>query len=636
MRTSKGIPFGVFAFFVFCFAFHPFSPFFTHHLADPDDYMRLNEVVSWLSGQSWYDLSSPRLSPGAQTIIHWSRLVDLPIALIALPFIKPMGLTSAVLMASMIVPLIWFAVLLALLSALGRISGLKERAPLVCVMVLFAPMLLFNYTPGRVDHHGIQAIIAGFGLLGLGQILRDEHGKTFAILVAFAFSCGFWIGAEALPWVILFVTLLALACAWRGGQIARDAALFGICLPLFTLLFIPLALPPAEYSSQALSWFSPAYAIFAALAGGVFVAGWIVGHSVHNKAARLSLYALLSILAGSAFFVVIPSSLHGPFTDYDTFDATTALDNITEAQPLIRALHFNPYMPITLIPLGMTFARLLALPLLAVFVCLTCAKREQGKETFIWLAQNVFLGAALLLTVFWQLRVGIFMELFALAPLTKLLCIWWDKLRWGLWDRPLFWAEIAVFGLLGPLPVILLPALIAKSPLYPDLILFPAARSAPTCALDPLIPFLNESDGLGAKTLTVMNTSDTGPQILFETRHNAIAGNFDVPGNADAFTFFGTHKEAEAQEMARKWKADLVLLCKDAPQLYLGQNYYALNHTKLLLAKDGLLHFTNTDADQPFIERLIRGDSPSWLSPVEIPLPSDYLVFKIQLPAGKK
>ena len=166
------LPCVVFAYFALCFALHPLSPFFTHHLADPDDYMRLDEVAAWLNGQSWYDLSVPRLSPGTHTIVHWSRLVDLPVAALALPFVPKLGISQAVLAASFIVPLIWFALLLALLAAIAKYFIGKDDANLVCVMALFAPMLLFNYTPGRVDHHGIQAIIAGFGLLALTRIIN--------------------------------------------------------------------------------------------------------------------------------------------------------------------------------------------------------------------------------------------------------------------------------------------------------------------------------------------------------------------------------------------------------------------------------------------------------------------------------
>jgi hypothetical protein len=632
-RFYKLLPYVVFAYFVLCFVLHPQSPFFTHHLADPDDYMRLDQVAAWLEGQSWFDLSVHRLSPGASTIVHWSRLIDLPIAVLAWPFIASFGIASALLISSLIVPLLWFAILLVLLTALARDFAGPSYASLACVMVLFAPMLLFDYTPGRVDHHGVQAIIAGFGLLSLGKIIKSRNGSEnanlYALLSAFAFACGFWIGAEALPWAILFIICLGIAAAWQGGAVARTAALFGAALPLFTALLIPAALPVSEFSSRALSWFSPAYVLFAALAGGILVFGWCL--RCENKFLRLVFYALCATAAATAFLALVPSALHGPFADYDDFDATTALDNITEAQPLLHAFRFNRFMPVTLIVPMITFLRLLALPLAGLLTCLWAAGRVRDERRLTYLANALFLSVSIALTLFWQLRVGIYMELFALAPLTKLLCDGWEHFRWGLWDRRLFWAEIALFATLGPIPVLVLPALLSHASFYPDLILFAAARNAPACNLDSATSFLDT-----LKPQTIMNSSDTGPELLFAPQHNVVAGNFDVPGNTDAFAFFSATDDAQAEAAASKWNASLSLVCRTAPALYLGKDYTASAHLRLQAGKDGLLRFTNTDALQPLIMRLIKGEIPPWLKPIEIPGQSDYLLFQIQASTGKR
>ena len=49
-------------------------------LGDTDDNMRIMQVRAWLHGQGWYDLRQHRLNPPVGANIHWSRLVDLPIA----------------------------------------------------------------------------------------------------------------------------------------------------------------------------------------------------------------------------------------------------------------------------------------------------------------------------------------------------------------------------------------------------------------------------------------------------------------------------------------------------------------------------------------------------------------------------
>ena len=49
-------------------------------LSDPDDNMRFAQVRALLGGQGWYDLRQHRIDPPGGISIHWSRLVDLPIA----------------------------------------------------------------------------------------------------------------------------------------------------------------------------------------------------------------------------------------------------------------------------------------------------------------------------------------------------------------------------------------------------------------------------------------------------------------------------------------------------------------------------------------------------------------------------
>src|SRR5690349_7387974 len=45
-----------------------------------DDAMRLVEVRDLLAGQSWFDLVQHRLDPPAGSPMHWSRLIDAPLA----------------------------------------------------------------------------------------------------------------------------------------------------------------------------------------------------------------------------------------------------------------------------------------------------------------------------------------------------------------------------------------------------------------------------------------------------------------------------------------------------------------------------------------------------------------------------
>ncbi len=49
---------------------------------DNDDVMRLVQIRDLLAGQSWFDLTQYRLGLDGGTLMHWSRLIDLPIAVL--------------------------------------------------------------------------------------------------------------------------------------------------------------------------------------------------------------------------------------------------------------------------------------------------------------------------------------------------------------------------------------------------------------------------------------------------------------------------------------------------------------------------------------------------------------------------
>src|SRR5215467_4071610 len=57
-----------------------FTPIFDRLATD--DAMRLVEVRDLLAGQSWFDLVQHRLAPPDGVNMHWSRLIDLPIAVL--------------------------------------------------------------------------------------------------------------------------------------------------------------------------------------------------------------------------------------------------------------------------------------------------------------------------------------------------------------------------------------------------------------------------------------------------------------------------------------------------------------------------------------------------------------------------
>ena len=89
-------------------------------LGDTDDNMRIMQVRALLHGQGWYDLRNYRMNPPFGANIHWSRLVDLPIAGLILALRPFLGGAGAERWAVAIAPMLPYLLLLFSLALTAR------------------------------------------------------------------------------------------------------------------------------------------------------------------------------------------------------------------------------------------------------------------------------------------------------------------------------------------------------------------------------------------------------------------------------------------------------------------------------------------------------------------------------------
>src|ERR1700722_2490582 len=103
--------------------------------------MRLVQVRVWIGGQGWFDLFQHRLDPPGASM-HWSRVVDVPLAALIL-LLRPMiGTHGAETVTLFLWPLLLFAVALMLVAAIARqMSNGVTNAQITAVVlaVLSAP-----------------------------------------------------------------------------------------------------------------------------------------------------------------------------------------------------------------------------------------------------------------------------------------------------------------------------------------------------------------------------------------------------------------------------------------------------------------------------------------------------------------
>ena len=179
------------------------------NLGDTDDNMRMMQVRALLHGQNWFDLRQYRLNPPLGANIHWSHLVDLPLASIILVLRPFTGGAYAELVAAAIAPMIPYLALLFGVALTAR-RVIDPRAFLLPVIPLFfAGMTNSMFLPERIDHHGWQLGLLALSLAGLADPKRLRGGIMLGVTTALSLAIGLEMivnlaiagGAGVLFWV---------------------------------------------------------------------------------------------------------------------------------------------------------------------------------------------------------------------------------------------------------------------------------------------------------------------------------------------------------------------------------------------------------------------------------------------------
>lgn len=230
--------------------------FATLGFRDPDDAMRLAQVRDWIGGQAFYDVSQHRVNPPVGGPMHWSRIVDMPVAAIILMLRPIVGAAMAERAACIIVPLLLLGgTMSALFVAARRIAGPAVALASV-VLLATAPTILVQFMPLRIDHHGWQILLAGVALAGA----MDGRARRGGIVAGGAIALWLQISSEALPYAALFAALFAcrhwIAVAQAPRFVAFALTLGGGAIGLLALLRGPGAVmaPYCDALSFAYVW----------------------------------------------------------------------------------------------------------------------------------------------------------------------------------------------------------------------------------------------------------------------------------------------------------------------------------------------------------------------------------------------
>ena len=228
----------------------------SNFLGDVDDRLRNLQVSRLLETGRWFDPALPIIQTPEVYLSPWSRLVDLPYAALALLFGTVMTPAAALHLAGLVWPVMllaifgWFAV-----SGMQAVAG-RPRPMSSTVVALSAVVMCFavwEFSPGRTDHHNVQLVLMGMMLAGIAR--WDRFG---------AVSCGagaalsIIVGLECLPFVVVAFGGLALAFVAGFAGAAAFMASAGVGL-LTTVIAAGLVFAgPAALASVQCDAFSAA------------------------------------------------------------------------------------------------------------------------------------------------------------------------------------------------------------------------------------------------------------------------------------------------------------------------------------------------------------------------------------------
>jgi hypothetical protein len=544
-------------------------------LPDADDSLRLAQLRDLIAGQAWFDLHQYRVAPPEGMLMHWSRLVDVPLVIVWSALSPLLGASLAEKATLVIVPL--FTLFAAMLLA-GRLAWrmLGDGAIVyTCVVLVLMTAVTGQIQPLRIDHHGWQIVAVLAALNGLAA--RNE--RTGGRIAGLAMALGMAISLELLPVAALIGAVLALR--WLLDPKARLLCLHYIRTLAVTSLLAFLATRGAADLTPHCDILSPAYlAGLLAVALGFSLLG--LSPAMPRPALAAGMLASASVGVG-ALLVLAPQCTAGPFATLDPLVQKYWYANVREGMPVWRQ-EFDVALRLIIPPLAGLFA--------AIRLWQGCA----GWLRRFWFEYALIMAGTLALGLVVSRSSG-FAAAVASIPLGWMLRDWHRKAgvaRSGAGRIGLLLAAVLVV-----MPDLPLKAARLLDPAKPAA-MTSAQRACDIAAAGPTLKALPPA--------TILAPIDNGPMLLLHSPHKVLAtAHHRAPAALrDVIAVFTSSPEI-AEPIVRARGAAYLAVCPALAEIAIYRE----------AAPGGLA------------AALANGKTPAWLRPVPMPQDSGLLVWEV-------
>lgn len=535
------------------------QPWLGWHPPTADDWTRLIEVRALLDGQSWWDVTQHRIDPPQGFSMHWSRLLDLPLALAIALLGENWGMA--------VVPLLWLLpALFALRSIMRRLGFSPAAYGFGLVLLPLFPLLPGTFAPFAIDHHGPQAVLG----LACAALLLFEQRRA-AVGAGLLAAAWLVISLEGLPMVAVMAGLYGLRYL---GEERRLLLWFLLSLTVFATFLSLATRPNAELLGSFCDILLPGH--IAAIAIAALVAGMVpflpFQHSAGGRLAGLALIGLASLPVALA---VLGPCATNPMAELEPVLATWWHGYIVEGLPFWNQ------------PLSV--AAMLIWGLVPIVAGYWLAGRGGGFADGAgvrWLLLLLYALAAWAYSLL-LMREAVLTQMLAIPFAAVLLALLLPQARALAGAVPRIAATVGCFLLATPM--------------------FASALTKP---LDPLLPSETMARGAAAPIIEgacdysrlaalepglVFAPMDAGPRILGLTDHAIVAASYHRNQRPMADVIAGlTGSVDEAREIVMRYRAEYVLAC-------LSGSDFALYRTA---------------APDNFANALAGDEAPAWLQPV--------------------
>ena len=297
---------------------------------DNDSAMRLVSVRDLLAGQSWFDLTQGRLGLEGGFEMHWSRLIDAPIAGLVLFFDLFTDRLQAEILAITIWPLLMLAAVVALVSRIGTALGGPVAGPVSGALVAGMFWGDARFLPGAIDHHNAQVALL---LLLLWGVIDRRDQPLLPVAAGLALAASLAIGVETLP--LLALCTFGMAGVWLiHGSVERGAVLrFAVGAVGGLALLFPALAPASAYAGGYCDALSIDLALPVALGVGAMA---LAAASVSDRPLKTRAGVLLGLFAavGALTLAATPACLSEPYGALDPYLDARWMAFVREARSL--------------------------------------------------------------------------------------------------------------------------------------------------------------------------------------------------------------------------------------------------------------------------------------------------------------